>query len=60
MKNTTTPAPCLGIREAAKELGVGYNTARKLVLGGHIPHIRIGRRYRIERNNFEAYKRGEL
>ena len=43
------------IEEAAKRIGVGRNTIYALANAGKIPAIRIGRRYVINAELFDAW-----
>lgn len=45
----------LSVNEAARELGVGRNTAYDLVRAGHLPHVRIGRVIRIPRLQLQEW-----
>lgn len=45
----------LNIEEVAKLLSVDYQLVYKLVRQGDIPAVKIGRVYRIERNDLNSY-----
>ena len=45
----------LSVEEVADLLGVNYQLIYRLVRGGDIPAIRLGRVYRIERADLDAY-----
>lgn len=42
--NPSAGSPVLSVEEAAKELGIGRNTAYRLVQTGELPSVRMGRR----------------
>ena len=43
------------VREVAKILEIGMNSAYDLIHGNIIPHIRLGRKIRIPRKAFEEW-----
>ena len=45
------------VEEAARRIGVGKNAVYELAKAGKIPFIRIGRRYIINAELFEAWVR---
>ena len=47
------------VDEVAVLLGIGRNNAYERVRSGDIPSIRMGRRYLIPRERFEAWLKGE-
>ena len=54
-------APLLvGVREAARELGIGRDSAYALVREGRLRHVSLGRRVLIPRTELEAFVQREL
>lgn len=49
----------LSVTEAARELGVGKNTAYDLIRANRLPHLRIGRNIRIPRQALESWLQQE-
>jgi excisionase family DNA binding protein len=49
----------LSVSEAARELGVGKNTAYDLIRANRLPHLRIGRNIRIPRQALETWLQHE-
>jgi excisionase family DNA binding protein len=47
----------LSVPEVAQRLGVTYQTARKLILDGKLPAARVGRVFRVQRTDLEAFLR---
>ena len=47
--------PFLTLEEVADLLGVNYQLIYRLVRSGELPAVRLGRIYRIERADLEAY-----
>jgi excisionase family DNA binding protein len=47
----------LTIHQVAERLGVTYATARRRILEGEIPASRVGRVYRVQRGDLEAFLR---
>lgn len=45
----------LTLADAASEIGVGCETMRKLCDSGEIPHIRVGKFYRIKPSDINAF-----
>ena len=45
----------LKIRDVAERLSISDNTAKRLLLGGKIPYYRVGRQFRIEEADLDAY-----
>jgi excisionase family DNA binding protein len=37
----------LSLRRVSKELGLGFNTTKKLVIEGRLEAVKIGRRYKV-------------
>jgi excisionase family DNA binding protein len=57
----TEAAPLLaGVRDAARELGIGRDTAYQLVRDGRLRAVRVGRRLLIPRTELEAFVEREL
>lgn len=47
--------PTLTLQDAAKELGVSSESVRKLCDHNEIPHIRVGKFYRIKPKDINEY-----
>jgi excisionase family DNA binding protein len=47
------------VEEAAKVLGIGRNTAYKLIDEGQIPHLRLGKKIRIPKIAIDRMLSGE-
>jgi len=45
----------VGVREAARELGIGRDAAYALVREGRLRHVSLGRRVLIPRSELEAF-----
>ena len=45
----------LSVKQVADALGVTPPTIRRYIEAGDIPAIRIGRQYKIDRDDFEKY-----
>ena len=52
---SSTPRQFLSIEEVADFLGVNYQLIYRLVRAGELPAARLGRVYRIDRRDLEAY-----
>jgi MerR family transcriptional regulator, light-induced transcriptional regulator len=52
------PAPEVGLREAADELGVHYMTAYRYVRSGRLPAHKVGDEWRVRRGDLEAFRSG--
>jgi len=46
---------CLTIQDVANEMGVEYKTVYRLVTSGKLPSFRVGRVYRIRRQDLDRY-----
>ncbi len=47
----------LTVSEVATDLRVSNMTVYRLIRGGHLPALRVGRNYRIRQADLEAYLR---
>ena len=54
-RETDTPPQLLSIVETARLLNVSKSTAYRLVWGGEVPALRIGRQIRISAAELEDY-----
>jgi excisionase family DNA binding protein len=55
------PEPLLlGVREAARELGIGRDSAYQLVRDGRLRTVRLGRRQLVPRGELEDFCRREV
>lgn len=55
----TRPAPTVWLsgQEAAEYVGVSWPTLRRALLEHHIPHVRLGTRYKIDVATLDAHLR---
>lgn len=49
------PKRFLSLEEIAEELSVDYQLVYRLVRSGELPSIKVGRIYRVEKDDFEGY-----
>lgn len=50
-----SPPPLLEVAHVAHRLGYGQAFVRQLIAGGALPAIRLGRRWRIDPRDLEAF-----
>ena len=55
LENQFKVQPTLTLQDAASEMGISGETVRKLCDSGEIPHIRVGKFYRIKPADINAY-----
>lgn len=57
----TEPTPqYLGTKEVARMLGVSPMTITRLIHGGSLPALRVGRRLQILRSDLDRYRRDNV
>jgi excisionase family DNA binding protein len=55
LENQFRVMPALTLQEAAAEMGISTETLRKLCDAKEIPHIRVGKFYRIKPRDINEY-----
>lgn len=49
------PAPLIRLEEAARRLGVSMTTVRRLIDAGELKAVRVGRVYRMDPRDLDAF-----
>lgn len=57
---TQDSAAYMKVPDIQKDLNISMSEAYELVSSGRIPHIRIGKLYRVPRREYEQWLAGEL
>ena len=55
--STNPSARLLGLKDAARTLGISYSTLYKLVRRGEVEHTKVGSRYFMSRESIDAFIR---
>lgn len=55
MSDNSNKRPFLSLEEISEYLGVNYQLIYRLVRSGDLPAVRVGRVYRVRREDFDAY-----
>jgi excisionase family DNA binding protein len=45
----------LSVKDAAKNLGISYGTLYEMINRGEVPHVRVGKRILISRENLKSF-----
>ena len=57
MKTPTAKALDLTVQDVATEIGLNYDTVRRLLMNGHLPGYKAGlRQWRVTRAELDAFK----
>lgn len=54
-----TEDPYLTIKEITEELRVSHETVRKWIITGRLPHVKVGKGYRVRRSDLNRMLEGD-